>query len=376
MLKPMHRTSEFCGTCHKVSLPPNVNNYRWKRGQNEYDAWQSSGTSGNTVRSFYLPKEPLDCADCHMPRVASQDQGNDDGFVRSHRFAAANTALPFLYRHEEQLRLAQDMLGDAASVDVFEVSVGGRRYGPLDAMPVLRPGDDVEVSVVVRNRKTGHLLPGGTNDSNEMWLHLLAEDADGDPVLASGRLDSEGRVDSTAHFWGAVQVDRASRLISRRNAQDWISTVYMNAISPGTAHVVHYRFMVPQGTPIASLTATLKHRKFKWYFNNWAFRGHVPDSENDSLAHLEVDLRRWELNDREAPDIPVTDMAAASRHAGAVAESDHPLWERWNDHAIGLFREGDTRGALIGFEKVAELAPESPEGPGEPSPSLPGARTA
>ncbi|MFQ5571583.1 MAG: hypothetical protein ACE5G0_18030, partial [Rhodothermales bacterium] len=55
MLKPMHRTLEFCGSCHKVGIPPDVNNYRWKRGQDEYDNWHKSGTSGNTVRSFYLP---------------------------------------------------------------------------------------------------------------------------------------------------------------------------------------------------------------------------------------------------------------------------------------------------------------------------------
>lgn len=363
MLKPLHRTMEFCGTCHKVGLPPNVNNYRWKRGQNEYDAWHASGTSGNTVRSFYLPEEPLDCVDCHMPNVESQDQGNDGGFVRSHQFFAANTALPALSGHDNQLQGSQDMLRKSASVDFFEVVVGGRRYGPAEAMPRLMPGQVVQMTVVVRNRAVGHLLPGGTNDSNELWLQITAADADGNPVLGSGRLDPEGRVDSTAHYWGAVQVDRASQLISRRNAQDWISTVYMNAISPGTAHTVHYQFTVPYGPPLTSLQATLKHRKFKWYFHNWTFRGHVPASESDSLASLEVDLRRWELDDRVAPDIPVTEMAVGTRQVGQPPLSARPLWERWNDYAIGLLLEDDTRGARLGFEQVSMLFPESPEGP-------------
>jgi hypothetical protein len=69
MLKPLHQTQEFCGTCHKVGIPPEVNNYKWKRGQNEYDAWHASGTSGNTVRSFYLPPETQTCTSCHMPLV-------------------------------------------------------------------------------------------------------------------------------------------------------------------------------------------------------------------------------------------------------------------------------------------------------------------
>ena len=363
MLKPMHRTMEFCGSCHKVGLPPNVNNYRWKRGQNEYDAWHSSGTSGNTVRSFYVPDAPKNCIDCHMPLVASQDQGNDNGFVRSHGFFAANTALPFLSGHEDQLLGSQEVLRRAASVDVFHVSVGGQTYGPDASMPVLRPGDEVEVSVVVRNRAVGHLLPGGTNDSNELWLEVRAEDAEAQTVLVSGRLDAAGRVDTSAHFWGAVQVDRASQVISRRNAQDWIATVYGHAISPGTAHTVHYRFTVPPGPPVSDITASLKHRKFKWYFNNWTFRGHVPADQSDSLARKEVDLRRWELGEGDAPELPVTLMAEARRMAGQPPVNDRPLWERWNDYAIGLLLEGDTRGALQGFREVADLAPESAEGP-------------
>ena len=363
MLKPMHRTAEYCGTCHKVGLPPNVNNYRWKRGQNEYDAWQSSGTSGNTVRSFYLPTEPLGCVDCHMPPVASEDQGNDGGFIRSHQFFAANTALPFLNGHDEQLKGTQELLQKSATVDIFQITVRGRTYGPEDEMPVLRPGDDVEVTVVVRNRAVGHLLPGGTNDSNELWLELVGLGGDGRPILASGQLDGSGKVDSTAHYWGAVQVDRASQAINRRNAQDWIATVYLNVISPGTAHTVHYRFVVPPGAPVMALKATFNHRKFKWYFHNWAFRGRVEDGQADSLARREVDLRRWELAEADVPLLPVTAMAEALRSAQKRDSTRYPLWERWNDYGIGLFLEDDTRGALQAFERVAELEEDSPEGP-------------
>ncbi len=365
MLKPVHRTSEFCGSCHKVGLPPNVNLYRWKRGQNEYDAWQSSGTAGSTVRSFYLPDEPKTCVDCHMPPVPSTDQGNRGGMIRSHRFAAANTALPFLDGDQAQLHAAQEVLAASAVVDIFRVRVDGISYEADARLPLLQPSQLVEVSVVVRNIGVGHLLPGGTNDSNEMWMELVAADPAGNAVLVSGGLDSAGRVDSTAHFWGAVQVDRASREIERRNAQDWIATVYMNAIAPGTAHTVHYRFVVPEGRPVAALTARLMHRKFKWYFNNWVFRGHVPLGQPDSLLRPEVDMRRWVLGSERAPSIPITVMAKAQRSAPAhdAVRSGRPLWERWNDYGIGLFLEQDTRGALGAFATVTRLAPQSPEGP-------------
>ena len=69
--------------------------YRWVRGFNDYDNWQASGVSGFGARSFYYPPKSQNCADCHMPAVASHDAGNIGGFVHSHRFVAANTAVPF-----------------------------------------------------------------------------------------------------------------------------------------------------------------------------------------------------------------------------------------------------------------------------------------
>ena len=38
-LKPLHKTAEFCGTCHKVHLPAELNHYKWLRGQDHYDAF-------------------------------------------------------------------------------------------------------------------------------------------------------------------------------------------------------------------------------------------------------------------------------------------------------------------------------------------------
>ncbi len=128
MLKPFHRTAraEFCSTCHKVHLDVPVNHYRWIRGFNEYDAWQGSAASGQGARSFYYPKQPKDCADCHMPLVRSTDQGNRDGFVHSHRFPAANTAVPFVNRDDEQLEAVRQFLtAGILTVDIFAASEAG-----------------------------------------------------------------------------------------------------------------------------------------------------------------------------------------------------------------------------------------------------------
>src|SRR5438552_10311165 len=122
MLKPFHRRSraEFCSACHKVHLDAPVNHYRWFRGFDEYDAWQGSGVSGQGARAFYYPKEPKDCADCHMPLVPSKDQGNLGGFVHSHRFPAANIAVPFANHDELQMAATRDFLtANILTVDLF-----------------------------------------------------------------------------------------------------------------------------------------------------------------------------------------------------------------------------------------------------------------
>src|SRR5438045_6623720 len=137
-LKPFMRnqqSAEFCSACHKVHLDVPVNHYRWIRGFNDYDNWQASGVSGQGARSFYYPPKPQNCVDWHMPLVRSGDFGNIKGFVHSHRFAAANTAVPTSYGDSEQVAEVEKFLKGALSVDIFalaeepqgEAKAGGAR---------------------------------------------------------------------------------------------------------------------------------------------------------------------------------------------------------------------------------------------------------
>src|SRR5215813_8737938 len=123
-LKPFMRadTAEFCSTCHKVHLDVPVNHYRWIRGFNEYDNWQASGVSGQGARSFYYPPKPSQCADCHMPATKSADAGATNGFVHSHAFPGANTAVPFANEDAAQLELTKKFLKDSVTVDIFAIA--------------------------------------------------------------------------------------------------------------------------------------------------------------------------------------------------------------------------------------------------------------
>ena len=75
------------------------------------------------ARSFYYPAKPQQCADCHMPLERSNDMGNVDGKVHSHRFPGANTALPTANEDAAQLKATEDFLTSGAlTVDIFALS--------------------------------------------------------------------------------------------------------------------------------------------------------------------------------------------------------------------------------------------------------------
>src|SRR2546428_13161833 len=58
-----------------------------------------------------------------MPLQPSKDAGNINGFVHSHRFPGANTAVPTANKDAEQLKLTEEFLKNKIlSVDIFALS--------------------------------------------------------------------------------------------------------------------------------------------------------------------------------------------------------------------------------------------------------------
>jgi Flp pilus assembly protein TadD len=422
-LKPFMRTqtAEFCSTCHKVHLDVPVNHYRWFRGFNEYDNWQASGVSGQGARSFYYPPKPQQCADCHMPMEASHDAGNIDGFVHSHRFPGANTAVPVANDDAPQLKLTEDFLKSGAlTVDIFAVSpaqaplkpgtaaqselsttfaigeeaeskVTAETSGevapvtaPLDRVqPPLRRGDTVRVDVVVRTKKVGHFFPGGTVDAYDTWLELKAIDDKGQTIFWSGAVEDNGKgpVEKGAHFYRSLQVDAHGNPINKRNAWATRAVVYVRLIPPGAADTVHYRMHIPDnaGNKI-TLRARLCYRKFSWWGTQFSFAGE-PDSKSDHRVTSDFDdrpftftasLKGVSAKEEKIPDVPIVTVAenevtlpVVAHNAPASSPKTIALkdeWQRWNDYGIGLFLQGDLKGAAAAFQKVTEADPNNPDG--------------
>jgi len=427
-LKPFHReqTPEFCSSCHKVHLDVPVNAYRWFRGFNDYDNWQASGVSGEGARSFYYPPKSQKCADCHMPLVKSNDPAAKHGVVRSHRFAAANTALPFVNGDAEQLRLTQEFLQDGQiSVDLFGMVRGGEPsvakrvvpgadpaiastfavgeesmnfgasqafitapaevVGPLDKVDALvRPGESVRVEVVVRTRKVGHFFPGGTVDAFDVWVELEAIDERGRTILHSGAAanNGQGPVEPSAHFYRSLLIDEHGNVINKRNAWAARSVAYVRLIPPGAADTVHYRLNIPEDARgRITLRAKVNYRKFAWWNTQWAFAGVRDPNQPKYSLQPGHDDGRWVFTGdtskvsggmKKIPDIPTTVMAKAEAtlkvapRGTSIPEhtsyTDKSVRERWNDYGIGLLLQGDLKAAEAAFLKVTEMEPGYADG--------------
>ncbi len=359
-LKPVHRTAEFCSSCHKVHIPGALNDYKeFLRGQNHYDSFILSGVSGRGARSFYYPpKAEARCAGCHMPLVTSRDFGAQpfDGSgalqIHNHRFLAANTGVAHLRGDGDTVTAQQAFLDKVVTLDIFGLreggTISGRLIGPLGAdAPALQPGQKYLVEIVLRTRKVGHHFTQGTADSNEVWVDVTARA--GERVIGrSGALEPDGRVDPWSHFTNVYMLDRQGRKVDRRNVQDIYVPLYDKQIPPGAAQVVHYAIEVPRDArgPI-TLEARLQYRKF------------------------DPTMMRLTMGDTYKIDLPVTTIAvgalALPAAAGAAAPAQ-PVWERWNDYGIGLLLEGNAgsekgelRQAEAAFAEVERLG--WPEGP-------------
>ena len=355
-----------------------------------------------------------------MPLTHSADMGNVNGFVHSHRFPAANTAVPTANGDADQLNLTEKFLKSGIlSVDIFAVSPEAVQAKPIAAaqsdiqttfavgeeaeskiasatteaspiaaplnrvQPALRRGDTVRVDVVVRTKKIGHFFPGGTVDAYDTWLELKATDDKDQTIFWSGMVEDNGKgpVEKGAHFYRSLQIDEHGNPINKRNAWSTRSVVYVRLIPPGAADTVHYQMHIPENVgKTITLHARLCYRKFAWWNTQFAFAG-VPEGETPGDQGPGYDDRKYvftgsmkgvSAKDEKIPDVPVVAIAEDTVNLD-VAPHNAPAfqpktdlhaedWQRWNDYGIGLLLQGDLKGAEAAFQNVTEIDPKNPDG--------------
>lgn len=392
-LKPLHKSAEFCSTCHKVHLPKELTDYKdFLRGQNHYDSYLLSGVSGHGASSFYYPPvAETNCNNCHMPQVASTDFGakpnpeTGELAVHDHFFPGANTALPYWRGDDEWVEYARQLLIGVTRVDIFGIREGGEIDGELTAplgpeYPTLEAGNKYLLETVIRTTKLGHHLTQGTVDSNELWLDITVEH-DGQVIGRSGAMTDDGQVDPWSHFVNVFMLDRNGDRVARRNAEDIFVPLYNHQIPPGAGQTVHYGLEIPEDlTGVIEVTLKLNYRKFdKGYidFMNEAyrpgdneFRDRGPVGSPNTLpitvmAEDRVALRVRGANSEQGRGAN-SEQDSDSTQEGSNKAFDvelnadrevPPQWQRWNDYGIGFLLTGKSqlRQAEQAFREVEKL---------------------
>lgn len=269
--RPLYKTAEVCGACHKQFIDEELNDFGWVQGQNQYDSWRKSRwhTEGN-------PAETIGCRECHMPLIhqstdpASGDKDDfnrqpDDGKHRSHRFLAANQFVPRVLELEGADRqcdlTVQWLRGEYPIPEIADRwSAGPVIRLDLHVPDSVRPGDEVRIQASMVNNKTGHDFPTGPLDMIEGWLELTVTDEAGRIVYASARPDERGYLVDPTVVFKAEGINAAGELIGRHELWTMVGVRYKRAMFPGFTDTAAFVFECPAMSSDPGKRAALEPR--------------------------------------------------------------------------------------------------------------------
>jgi len=298
----MFKSPKFCAACHKQFIDEQVNNVGWVQLQNQYDNWRKS--------KWNHPGDPtktIECRECHMPLIASQDPGNgddldynrnpDDHKHRSHRFLAANQFMPKVLNlpgADEQIALTQKWL--KGQIRIPEIA-NKWKTGPAVPIKLIVPdtvkqGQEINIQAMITNNKVGHEFPTGPLDIIQAWVEITAKDQSGNVVFTSGHMNKEHFVEPGSFMFKAEPVDQYGNLIDKHNLWEMVGVRYKRAMFPGFSDKATFsfpcpasvktfdtdsltrqtfKFTAPDRITQLTITARLKYRKFDQYLLNFLF---------------------------------------------------------------------------------------------------------
>lgn len=340
----LHRP-EFCAACHKANLPATLNDYKFIRAFTAYDEWQQSKFSKRNPLNFYQA-DFTTCQGCHMRRNATTlpEYGAKNGTFASHRWLAGNTAVPFYYNFDEQLKKTVEFLrtGNYLNVDIFALKKEGsdQMIAPLGSTHYsLAAGDTVDAYVVIQNKNIGHSLIPEVRDLYEAWVEFTVKDASGSEIYRSGFLKPDGLLDPRAHSFTNRPVTDEGDFVDNHKVWTIHSVAYDNTVPAGRSVLVRYQFHLPSNiTGAVSVTAKVNYRHLRQsYLNNIFGKGDHPAYPVVEIASRTRMLKIGE-NDPETPD-----------------EHDNPDWMRWNNLGIALLDQQQYAESVAAFTEVIKL---------------------
>lgn len=348
MMRPLLKSPEFCGACHKSQVPKELNDYKFLRAFAVADELQMSSFSKESPHPFYV-RDKETCNSCHMKREAAPlyDVSAKEGKLASHRWAAANTAIPFFYKWAEQLDAVTKFLeNDALGVDIFALrrmsSAAPEEFiAPLNKSGFsISPGDRLTAEVVITNKNIGHSFPPELRDFYEAFIEFTVSDAAGKDLYRSGFIKPNGYLDESAHNYKTYLVKSDGSFNDKHHIWRTRIVAQNNQIQSGRSDVARYQFRVPvEGAGPYRLSARLRYRRFTRVFSDYAL-GKSLDYPIVNMASASYVLKVGENSPVPAAELPKTAM---------------PDWRRWNNYGIAMFDQRQYPIAIDAFRRAADM---------------------
>ncbi|MGI9105414.1 MAG: tetratricopeptide repeat protein [Pyrinomonadaceae bacterium] len=350
MMRPLLKSTEFCAACHKSQVPRELNDYKFLRAFSVGDEFQQSSFSKESPHPFYT-RDRESCNSCHMKKEDAPlfDVAAKEGRLSSHRWPAANTAIPTFYKWPEQLAAVTRFLeADAVGIDIFALSRRSVRGGGAEEFiaPVnhsrfqLDAGDQLVADVVITNKNIGHSFPPELRDFYEAYVEFTVRDEAGQTLYTSGFIKPNGHLDESAHNYKTYLVKGDGAFNDKHHIWRTKIVAQNNQIQSGRSDLARYQFNVPaalQGK--LTLSARVRYRRFTRVFQDYAL-GKSIDYPIVTMASTEYTLS---AGDNEAQPIV------------AGAKGVMPDWRRWNNYGIALLDQRQFALAAEAFERAAEL---------------------
>lgn len=348
MMRPLLKAPEFCAACHKSQVPKELNDYKFLRAFAVGDELQMSSFSKESPHPYYV-RDKETCNTCHMKREAAPlfDVSAKDGKLASHRWAAANTAIPYFYNWPAQLEAVTKFLeNDALGIDIFALR---RKTQGVSAEEFLAPlnrsnfqitaGDRITAEVVITNKNIGHSFPPELRDFYEAFVEFLVTDEKGKTLYRSGFIKPNGHLDESAHNYKTYLVKADGSFNDKHHIWRTRTVAQNNQIHSGRSDLARYQFRIPaEASGSLRLTARLRYRRFTRVFSDYAL-GKSVDYPIVNMATAEYVLRVGDNTARPASEF----------------KNAMPDWRRWNNYGIALFDHKQFPLAIDAFRHAAAL---------------------
>ena len=349
MMRPLLKTAEFCGSCHKSQVPRELNDYKFLRAFAVADEYQMSSFSKESPHPYYT-RDKETCNSCHMKREPAPlfDVSAKEGKLATHRWAAANTAIPYFYKWPEQLEAVTEFLeNDALGIDIFSLKlkssgVSAEEFvAPLNRSSfTVKAADRITAEVVVTNKNIGHSFPPELRDFYEAYVEFVVTDEKGKTLYQSGFIKPNGHLDESAHNYKTYLVKADGSFNDKHHIWRTRVVAQNNQIQSGRSDLVRYQFRVPaNATGTLHLKTRLQYRRFTRVFSDYAL--------GKSLDYPVVTMASAQYVMRVGENGPVP--------AGEIPKNAMPDWRRWNNYGIALIDQKQYPLAIDAFIRAAAL---------------------